>query len=71
MAIPLDDIVADPSPCDCEFTPDQDEPTEETFHYLRRCKACGRTSWSLHCPHDGFQRECHCGQRLPQVKSEG
>lgn len=65
---PLDDILANPSECNCEFTEDAlDEG--DSFSYLRRCSACQRTAWSLHCPHDGIQSTCVCGARLPQIET--
>lgn len=52
--------------CDCEFTPDPDDPEESTpetaWHYRRTCPSCGVTWWALHCPHDGIQNPCpECG----------
>lgn len=58
-ATPIDDT-PQTTECDCEFTPDPNEPS---FHYLRRCQRCGKTWWSLHCPHDLVQGRCDCGQR--------
>jgi hypothetical protein len=59
---PLDDYVG--TDCQCEFTPDDDGTTEDACHFLRRCRHCGKTWFSLHCPHDGYQGSCpHCGER--------
>jgi hypothetical protein len=58
--------------CDCEFTPDPDEPDEESVHYRRTCPACGEKWWGLHCPHDGYQNPCpHCGVIPEPVIIEG
>jgi hypothetical protein len=57
--------------CDCEFTPDPDEPGEEPWHYLRTCPQpeCGKEWWGLHCPHDGVQALCpHC-HHMPKPAS--
>lgn len=68
------DETADPSVCDCEFTPYEDleeGEEEEPWHYLRRCAACGNKWYSLHCPHDGYQNCCpECGTRLRSWRKE-
>ena len=61
-AIPIDDMTPTIE-CECEFTPDPSEPGVESVHYLRRCQTCSATWWSLHCPHDGVQGRCSCGER--------
>ena len=56
--------------CECEFTPYDDEPGEESCHYLRKCAHCGGEWWGLHCPHDGYQNPCpKCGIR-PETEPE-
>lgn len=50
--------------CSCEFTPYDDEPNEESWHFKRICKVCSGYWWGLHCPHDGVQKPCPvCGIR--------
>ena len=68
--VPFDDLPI-PAECACEFTPDPDEPDEEPWHYLRRCQKCRELRWSLHCPHDGFQNTCACGERFQSTYHEG
>lgn len=66
METPLDDFVVLSLDCDCEFTPYDNDPDEDSWHYKRRCYHCGETWYSLHCPHDGFQNPCPaCGGRTP------
>jgi len=56
--------------CNCEFTPDPDDPEEESRHFLRTCLSCHKEWWALHCPHDGYQNPCHsCGVRPEPVAS--
>jgi hypothetical protein len=50
--------------CDCEFTPDPDDPDDD-FHFRRVCEFCGGVWWSLHCPHDGRQNPCPRCKRTP------
>lgn len=66
---PLDDRIEHgvaAEECDCEFTP-YEHITEESWHYLRRCQKCGKLRYSLHCPHDGVQSRCDCGERYQSV----
>lgn len=55
--------------CDCTFDPydpadyEPGEAIEESWHYRRTCPICGAVWWSLHCPHDGYQRPCPNGHR--------
>jgi hypothetical protein len=58
----LDDFVG--NECNCEFSPYDDEPEEESWHFRRRCKHCGHVWYGLHCPHDRIQNPCpSCGTR--------
>ena len=66
--LPLDDLQLGED-CDCEFTPDDGDPTF-WVNYLRRCPQCSELVWSLHCPHDGIQSRCACGARLTQIKEK-
>lgn len=64
--------------CDCQFTPDPNDPDENTpdtaWHYKRTCAACGVEWFGLHCPHDLRQNPCpHCGKvptPEPDLKSK-
>lgn len=57
--------------CECEFDPYQDGDDEESWHFLRRCNACGGEWYGLHCPHDGHQNPCpHCGLRPTTVPED-
>jgi hypothetical protein len=58
--------MTEPDDCECEFTPDPDDPDENTpeaaWHFLRTCPVTGKTWFALHCEHDGHQWPCpHCG----------
>lgn len=49
---PQDDLPAEQfgEDCPCDFTPYTGKGEfEESWHFLRRCSACGRTWYSLHC----------------------
>lgn len=68
------DLKPYPHHCDCEFTPDPEDPDEDTiekaWHYLRRCARCGCVFWSLHCLHDGVQSRCpDCHNYLEVVEA--
>ena len=62
--IPLDDK-ENLNVCDCEFTPYADSE-EESWHFLRRCRNCGNTWYSLHCPHDNHQVSCGKCSQMPK-----
>lgn len=50
-----------PEVCACEFDPYDLVPgqaPEESYHYRRECRHCGRVWWGLHCRHDGHQNPC-------------
>lgn len=68
---PIDDNLP-PGECECDFTPDPEDPNDlSASHYYRRCLFCGCKWWGLHCPHDGYQNPCpKCGKR-PVPVSEG
>lgn len=62
--------------CHCPFTPffwGSDDPptmiamdlTEDSWHHLRECQACGKWWWGLHCPHDGYQNPCPDCKTVP------
>lgn len=51
-----------PEVCDCDELMLAHDPHET--HYYRECQRCGARWWSLHCPHDGHQSRCECGERL-------
>lgn len=56
--------------CNCEFSPEFDEPGQPSVWYKRTCEFCGATWAGLHCPHDGYQNPCpECGKR-PTVVPE-
>jgi hypothetical protein len=62
----LDDVAL-PVECDCKFAP-TDPGEDESYHYRRRCQACGKAWHSLHCPHDGVQSCCpQCGARAESL----
>lgn len=65
---PIDDTIKPGAECECEFTPDPNDPDDD-WHFLRRCLHCGETWWGLHCPHDGYQNPCpKCGVRPTTVR---
>ncbi len=68
---PIDDSVVAGEPCECEFTPyNDDDESESSTHYFRRCQFCQHAWYGLHCPHDGYQNPCeNCGQK-PMPVSE-
>lgn len=63
--------------CDCQFDPNPDEEDEATpetsWHYKRKCPACGGEWFGLHCPHELHQTPCpHCGVTpTPEPDVEG